>query len=114
MAQKHDKPCHTQHGNREANPEDALWKTVPLQLENKKWHRKHGIATLHNDGTISGIASDNETFWLIDDEGQLVFKHRDGRISSIFTHANQRDGKWYFSGPFQFKPGVEHLLEEVR
>jgi hypothetical protein len=73
----------------------------------------NGIATLNSDGTISGIPSDNETFWLIDEEGRLVFKHRDGRVSSIFTHVNQRDGKWFFSGPFQFNKAVEHLLEEV-
>jgi hypothetical protein len=81
-----------------------------------KWKNEsgtNGIATLHNDGTISGIASPNETFWLIDERGQFVFKHRDGRISSIFTQADQQDGKWFFSGPFQFKPGVEHQLEEI-
>lgn len=97
-------------------------KPTPMMLYGKqfrfvwKWKNEsgtNGIATLHNDGTISGIASDNETFWLIDDEGHLAFKHRDGRVSSIFTHANQRDGKWFFPGPFQFKPGVEHLLEEI-
>jgi|GEM_PF-1533502 len=72
-----------------------------------------GIATLNSDGTIGGHRNDNETFWLIDEEGRLVFKHRDGRVSSIFTHVNQRDGKWFFSGPFQFNQAVEHLLEEV-
>ena len=72
-----------------------------------------GTATLREDGTIAGIASPNETFWLIDDKGRLVFKHRDGRISTIFTRAGKRDGKWFFSGPFQFREGVVHVLEET-
>lgn len=81
-----------------------------------KWNNKsgtNGIATLHSDGTISGIASPNETFWLIDEKGQLVFKHQDGRISSIFTQNHLQNGKWFFSGPFQFESGVEHQLEEI-
>ena len=65
----------------------------------------NGIATLNSDGTIGGYRNDNETFWLIDEEGRLVFKHRDGRVSSIFTHVNQRDGKWFFSGPFPVQSG---------
>ena len=73
----------------------------------------NGTATLQKDGTISGIASPNETFWLIDDTRRLTFKHRDGRVSTIFTQAEQRGGKWFFSGPFQFRQGVWHVLEEV-
>jgi hypothetical protein len=73
----------------------------------------NGTATLQRDGTIAGIKSANETFWLIDDDGHLVFKHRDGRVSTIFTQAEQRDGKWFFSGPFQFNKKVQHLLEEL-
>jgi DNA-directed RNA polymerase subunit RPC12/RpoP len=74
----------------------------------------HGILSFHNDGTLSGgTGSPNETFWSIDEKERLIFKHQDGRISSIFTHAEQRDGKWLFSGPYQFQQGIEHLLEEV-
>jgi hypothetical protein len=35
-----------------------------------------GTATLREDGTIAGIASPNETFWLIDGEGRVIFKER--------------------------------------
>ena len=72
-----------------------------------------GTATLREDGTIAGIASPNETFWLIDGEGRLIFKHRDGRVSTIFNRAEKREGKWFFSGPFQFREGVLHVLEET-
>ncbi|MCX7049513.1 MAG: PKD domain-containing protein [Candidatus Sumerlaeota bacterium] len=73
----------------------------------------NGVATLGKDGTIAGIRSANETFWLIDGEGRLVFKHRDGRVSTIFTQAERREGRWVLSGPFQFRQGVEHWLEEI-
>jgi murein DD-endopeptidase MepM/ murein hydrolase activator NlpD len=73
----------------------------------------NGIATLRSDGSIAGIASPNESFWLLDGDGHLVFKHRDGRVSTIFTHAERRNGRWFFSGPFQFNRRVQHLLEEV-
>lgn len=57
--------------------------------------RSHiGTATLRTDGTIAGIQSPNETFWLVDGEGRLIFKHRDGRVSTVFTQAEapgQRD-----------------------
>lgn len=73
----------------------------------------NGIATLRNDGSISGVASSNESFWRVDG-GRLIFKHRNGRVSTIFTRAEQRDGRWFFSGPFQFNRRVQHVLEEVR
>lgn len=72
-----------------------------------------GTLALGKDGTISGSPSPNETFWLINGEGRLVFKHRDGRISTVFTQAEQRGGLWLLSGPFQFQGGVLHLLEEI-
>jgi serine/threonine protein kinase len=99
--------------NARPTPEILYGKRFRFSWRTEKGSGNNGIATLHNDGTISGIPSDNETFWLIDEEGRLVFKHRDGRVSSIFTHVNQRDGKWFFSGPFQFNQAVEHFLEEV-
>ncbi len=49
----------------------------------------------------------------MDGEGRLIFKHRDGRVSTIFTRVEQREGKWFFSGPFQFREGVLHVLEET-
>ena len=73
----------------------------------------NGIAVLNPNGTISGIRSPNETFWLIDPEGRLIFKHHDGRVSTIFNVAAQRNGKLFFSGPFQFKPDIQHELDEL-
>lgn len=73
----------------------------------------NGIVTLRSDGTLAGIGSPNESFWLMDGDGHLVFKHRDGRVSTIYTHAERRDGKWFLSGPFQFRAGVQHVLEEL-
>ncbi len=74
----------------------------------------NGFLTFQKDGTLSGgSGSPNESFWSIDERGQLIFKSRDGRVSSIFTHGEQRDGKWFFPGTFQFQAGVKSLLEEV-
>lgn len=71
----------------------------------------NGFLTFQKDGVLSG--GPNESFWSIDERGHLIFKSQDGRLSTIFTQGEQRDGKWFFSGTFQFRPGVEHLLEEV-
>jgi hypothetical protein len=73
----------------------------------------NGIATLNKDGTISGIKSPNESFWFIDGDGRLIFKHRDGRTSTVFNTAGERNGKLFFSGPFQFLDNIVHELEEV-
>jgi len=73
----------------------------------------NGIATLRKDGTIVGIASPNETTWFLDDQGRLVFKHRDGRVSTVFDKIERRGGRYHFAGPFQFREGIVHLLEEV-
>ncbi len=74
----------------------------------------NGILTFHNDGRLSGgTGSPNETSWAINEQGQLIFKHQDGRASTIFIKAHQQDGKWRFSGPFQFAQGITNLLEEV-
>jgi hypothetical protein len=74
---------------------------------------ENGTARLRANGTIAGVGHPNESFWQVDALGRLVFKHMDGRVSTIYTKAERRDGKWFFSGPFQFRQGVEHVLEEV-
>lgn len=73
----------------------------------------NGIATLRPDGTIAGIASPNESTWLVDDKGRLLFKHRNGTISTVFDKVERRDGLRLFRGPFQFRKGIVHLLEEI-
>ena len=75
--------------------------------------RHIGVAVLRADGTIAGIRHPNETTWRVDEKGRLTFLHRDGRVSTIFTRAERRDGKWVLAGPFQFKPDVLHVLEET-
>lgn len=73
----------------------------------------NGTATLRADGTIEGISSPNETTWLVDGKGRLVFKHRNGAISTIFDKVERRNGMYVFQGPFQLRKGIVHLLEEV-
>jgi len=73
----------------------------------------NGVATLRQDGTIAGIASPNETTWLVDDQGRLIFKHKNGSVSTLFDKVERRDGLYFFQGPFQFREGVIHLLEEI-
>ncbi len=78
-----------------------------------KGRNPHGNITLSPDGKISGYKCPNETSWEFNDDNQLVFKHKDGRISTVFEECEHRDGKYYFEGPFKFKQGVVHVLEEV-
>jgi hypothetical protein len=73
----------------------------------------NGIVTLRNDGTINGARNpDSEAFWLIDGEGRLVFETSDRRISTVFTRAVQREGKWSFSGPLLPEKNLQNLLDE--
>lgn len=95
-------------------PQMLSGKRFRFSWKTDKARGDHGILTFHDDGTLSGgTGSPNESFWAIDQQGQLIFKHRDGRVSTIFTQANQWEGKWLFSGPYQFERGVQHSLEET-
>jgi hypothetical protein len=102
-------------GKRESRlrPEMLYEKQFRFSWKTERGSGNNGVATLRKDGTIAGVPSPNETFWLIDGAGRLVFKHRDGRISTVFSQAEQRQGRWFFAGPFQFREGVQHVLEEV-
>ncbi len=73
----------------------------------------NGVATLREDGTIEGIASPNETTWLIDASGRLLFKHADGRVSTRYDKVWREDGRFHFEGPFLFREGITHHLVEV-
>ncbi|MHC4404202.1 MAG: PKD domain-containing protein [Planctomycetota bacterium] len=73
----------------------------------------NGVATLRSDGTIEGIASPNEATWLVDGEGRLIFKHRDGTVSTVFHTAERTNERWRFEGPSQFREGLIHRLEEI-
>ena len=62
---------------------EMIWnKSFRFSWKSSNGSGKNGKATLRSDGTIFGIKSPNETYWLIDNEGHLTFKHRDGRIST--------------------------------
>lgn len=98
---------------RTLNEEVLFGKSFRFSWRRGKEGGFNGIATLLKDGTIAGIPSPNETTWLVDDEGRLIFKHRNGAVSTVFNMAEQRDGKHYFEGPFQFREGVIHRLEEI-
>ncbi len=73
----------------------------------------NGIATLCEDGSIKGIASPNETTWVLDADGALLFKHADGRVSTRFDTARRIEGLLCFKGPFLFRNGITHYLVEV-
>jgi murein DD-endopeptidase MepM/ murein hydrolase activator NlpD len=73
----------------------------------------NGIATLEEDGSIEGIGSPNETTWLVDSSGRLLFKHADGRISTRYDKVWRADGLLCFEGPFLFREGITHHLIEV-
>lgn len=73
----------------------------------------NGIATLRTDGRIEGIASPNESTWSLDEEGRLLFRHADRRISTRYDRAWVRDGLLAFEGPFLFRDGIVHTLVEV-
>ena len=73
----------------------------------------NGIATLNEDGSIEGIRSPNETTWLIDSSGRLLFKHADGRVSTRYDKAWLENGRLCFEGPFLFREGITHHLTEV-
>ncbi len=73
----------------------------------------NGIATLEADGSIEGIHSPNETTWLVDAAGRLIFKHADGRISTRYDEVRRVDGLLCFTGSFLFRAGITHHLIET-
>jgi len=73
----------------------------------------NGIATLKEDGSIEGIDSPNETAWLVDTPGRLLFKHADGRVSTRYDKVWLEEGLLCFEGPFLFREGITHHLIEV-
>lgn len=74
----------------------------------------NGIALLKEDGSIEGIHSPNETTWIVDSSGRLVFKHADGRVSTRFDKVWMEAGLLHFEGPFLFKEGIVHRLVEIK
>lgn len=93
--------------------ETLAGKRFRFRWQTKGASRRIGTAELRPDGTIAGIASPNETFWHVDERGRLVFQHRDGRASTIFTRVRLAAGRRVLTGPFLFKKGVLHMLEEL-
>ena len=73
----------------------------------------NGTATLREDGSIAGIASPNESTWLVDPSGRLLFQHADGRVSTRYDKVWVEDGRLRFEGPFLFREGITHHLVEL-
>ena len=73
----------------------------------------NGIATLREDGSIEGIDSPNETTWLVDTSGRLLFKHADGRVSTRYDKTWLEEGLLRFEGPFLFREGITHHLIQI-
>jgi len=73
----------------------------------------NGIALLRPDGRIDGIGSPNETSWVVDEAGRLLFKHADGRVSTRYDDVTLVEGLLCFEGPFFFREGINHSLVEV-
>ncbi|MBN2128381.1 MAG: PKD domain-containing protein [Sedimentisphaerales bacterium] len=73
----------------------------------------NGIALLRADGSIEGIGSPNETTWVVDAAGRLLFKHADGRISTRYDKVWREEGVLCFEGPFLFREGITHHLIEI-
>lgn len=73
----------------------------------------NGVATLREDGAIEGIASSNETTWLVDASGRLLFKDADGRVSTRYDRVWREDGRLHFEGPFLLRDGITHHLVEI-
>jgi|GEM_PF-134149 len=73
----------------------------------------NGVARLGRDGTIHGIGSANESAWEIDGSGRLLFRHADGRISTTYERVWILNGLLRFEGPFHFREGIVHILDEV-
>ena len=73
----------------------------------------NGIATLREDGSIEGIGSPNESAWLVDASGWLLFRHADGRVSTRYNKVWLEEGRLRFEGPFLFRDGITHHLVEI-
>lgn len=62
-------------------------------------------------GRITGYSYPNEYSWEIND-GALLFRHQDGRVSTRFTSAtvNTYTGQITLMGAFLLAPGLTHSL----
>jgi murein DD-endopeptidase MepM/ murein hydrolase activator NlpD len=106
----------------ELGDEETLAQVSKEQIAGKRfkfyWHSDegngfNGVATLLPDGVIQGIRSPNESTWTIDDNGCLVFKHLDGRVSTRYRKTMKVEGILFFEGPFKFRHGITHRLIQV-
>jgi len=70
----------------------------------------NGNAFLGEDGSITGIASPNESTWAVDKAGRLCFFHRDGRLTTTFGKVSKQYGMLCFEGLFHLQPGIVHRL----
>ncbi len=97
----------------EVNRSLLAGKSFEFRWEHGDQQGTNGIATLREDGRITGIRSANESTWLVDEEGRLTFRSRDGTASTVFETVAHREGLLRFEGPFLLRDGIVHFLSEV-
>ena len=76
--------------------------------------KEHPTITLRSDGTIAGATSPNETSWEINGAGVLIFKHKDGRVSTTFDKCQTKEGKYAFEGKYHFFKQIVNHIEEIK
>ncbi len=76
-----------------------------------KEHQNVGLL-LRDDGTIGEHPNPNESMWEIDEQGRVLIRHRDGRISTVLNRITVHDDKYELRGPFLLRDGIDHILRE--
>ncbi|MFF9490451.1 hypothetical protein [Streptomyces sp. NPDC014676] len=92
---------------------------VDLNVEGKwfQFARADGSITtsllrLRGGGVVEGHSHPNERSWAQED-GTLVFRDGDGRVTTRLTDTRSQFGRVDHSGPFLPNPGVTHQLRQL-
>ncbi|MET7303945.1 beta-L-arabinofuranosidase domain-containing protein [Embleya sp. NPDC005575] len=70
------------------------------------------LLRLRAGGSVEGHSHPNERSWAQED-GTLVFRDGDGRVTTRFTKTNSQFGRVDHSGPFLSDAGVTHQLRQL-
>lgn len=62
--------------------------------------RQNGVLLLSGNGTIGEHSHSNESTWKVDEEGRVLIRHKNNRISIIQNKISVQDGKYELRGPF--------------
>lgn len=90
---------------------DLTGKTFLFSWKTDRSSASNGSLTLNKDGTLTGSKSPNEARWEMRGS-KLVIKHSDGRDATFLDTFTKVAGKWRMEGPFLFRSGVSHILQE--